>query len=237
MQLGRLSVQIDDNTASDFALLSLTVAVETPDAGEAVVRIDNGGQVTVDSVVPAVGSVNVAGSDGQLVLEPGGELEVIGEMAIGDGLPGSLALGGGRLWAHTVRFGDAATLSVTLGDPALFDVANLPVETSDLLLGGVLELTALEGFDPKLGDEYFLFGYDTRRGTFDSVVRPPGFEHISFDLAFDDAAGYGTLSVSAVAEPSAVALLGAGAAGLGLFALRRRRGPAPNRANRLPINR
>jgi len=226
LQHGQLSVQIGDDTASDFALLSLSVATEVSDADGAAALIGNGGRVTVDTEVPTAGWVIVAGPDSRLTLETGGDLQVIHDVIIGDifgdGLPGSLALSGGRILSNTMQFEDAAVLSVILDDLTMFDKIDPPIETSELLLAGILELSATEGLDLQPGDEYPLFAYDTRGGDFDSIIPPPGLKHLDFTLAFNDTEGSGVLKIGVIPEPSTIALFGAGAIALTLFAWRRK---------------
>jgi len=91
VQTGQISARLNDDTGADFALLSLTVATETPDPVGALVWID-GGAVTVDSTVPDIGQLAV-GSGSQLTVTQGGALTVARDV----GLDGVLQLDGGTI--------------------------------------------------------------------------------------------------------------------------------------------
>ncbi|NQT37763.1 MAG: discoidin domain-containing protein, partial [Planctomycetes bacterium] len=98
VQTGELSVNINDDTAADFALLSLTVASETPDPRGASVMIAGGGRVTVDSPVSTVGQVEVSGSDTRLNIQPDADLHVMRDLQV----DASVRMTGGSLHAGSL---------------------------------------------------------------------------------------------------------------------------------------
>lgn len=86
------------------------------------------------------------------------------------------------------------------------------------ITGGDLQISLLGGFSPIAGNSFDLFDFDSLTGTFDNVLLPT----LGSGLAWNTSALYstGTLSVSAVPEPSTFTAIGLG---LGFVAWRRRR--------------
>ena len=70
----QLSVQVNDDTGVDWAMLAITVLVDKG-AGAADVILDAGGTVTVDSTVDAVNTLNISNST--LRVEPGAGLDIL----------------------------------------------------------------------------------------------------------------------------------------------------------------
>jgi len=72
-------------------------------------------------------------------------------------------------------------------------------------LGGTLQVELLDGFQPSLGNSFELFDIGEVVGTFDQVELPA----LSAGLAWDDSGLYaaGSLSVTAIPEPEAMAML------------------------------
>jgi len=80
-------------------------------------------------------------------------------------------------------------------------------------LGGNLEVSLLDGFQPENGDSFNIFDFGSLTGEFDNVLLPA----LSASLAWDDSALLNNGSLSVVPEPGSVVLclLGLiGAAGL-----------------------
>ena len=92
--------------------------------------------------------------------------------------------------------------------------------TGAITFGGTLGVTFYNGFSPTSGNAFNLFDWGSASGTFSTLDLPT----LSSGLAWDTSALYttGTLSVSAIPEPSTYAAI-AGAAMLGFAVYRRRK--------------
>ncbi len=150
VQSGQISANINDDTAADFALLSLTVATEIPDLSGASVWID-AGRVSVDSPVPAVGQLEVSGS-GRLDVQTGGELRVLRDLSL-DAL---LTMSGGSLRAGSIEdVGAAADFDWTGGRLAVdrfgFDLLQ---QGGTLAPGDSVGTTLVEGSYTMLAGAY-----------------------------------------------------------------------------------
>ncbi|MBX3415726.1 MAG: hypothetical protein KF708_23785 [Pirellulales bacterium] len=189
---------------------------------QGTVRLSNGsGRINVGA-----GTLD-ATPQGTLRLGPGGVLAgtgtVEGNVLIDGGLvapgfsPGTLTIDG------SLTYGSSSTLSMEIGGLAKgIDYDHMSV-SGDLSLGGMLELSFINGFRPSELDSFELFSVG---GSFDdsqlSIVWlgvPQGFQYHTY---LDEAA-YGVV-ITAVPEPSTL-VLGAVAAcgGLGIVLRRRTR--------------
>lgn len=92
--------------------------------------------------------------------------------------------------------------------------------TGDLVFDGTLTVTLINDFTPMLGDSFQLFEATSFGGTFAQLILPDLDPSLRWNT--DSIHDTGTLSVSAIPEPSAFAAL-AGLAGLVLAASHRRR--------------
>ncbi len=73
----------------------------------------------------------------------------------------------------------------------------------ELLLGGSLEVTLLDGFEPRYGDAFDLFDYGALSGRFDTLDLPM----LGAGLIWDTSALYSTGAIIAVPEPAGWILL------------------------------
>ena len=116
-------------------------------------------------------------------------------------------------------FNSGSFTQLQLGGPLRGDQYDALDVGGELAFGGTLTISLINDFNPVTGASFILFDFDTTTGSFDTFSLPdldPG-------LAWDTTALYslGTLSVTAIPEPSTYAAL-AGLLALGL-ALRRRK--------------
>jgi len=207
------------------------------DAGEVLInalfRLNAGSEVTTASMR----------SHGTVELEAGSELTVTGPAGlVNDGvLQGAGTIVGDVYSSFQVITGFSPGILSIVGDATLAAGNHLIMEIGGLLpgtehdqlnvsglltLGGVLELSLINGFVPQPGDSLNLLAFGSLVGDFDDVVLPalgPG-------LAWDEAALANGGVISVVPEPtSSVLALGAM---LGLMAVRRR-DPTPARCGRI----
>ncbi|MEO0531522.1 MAG: hypothetical protein AAF266_13250, partial [Planctomycetota bacterium] len=144
LQSGSVNVQINDDTATDWALYTVTVASAAGSSDTAAVLLENGGEATIDSDVGAIASLAVA--DAGLHLAEGGQLAVLGSYAQSP----------------------AGVFSVTLGDAdaGQLDVAGLA------MLDGSIEVRLAGGYEPTFGDEFELISAGQIVGAFATQSLP-----------------------------------------------------------------
>jgi hypothetical protein len=133
----QLSVQVNDDTGVDWAMLSMTVLVDKG-AGAADAFIDSGGIVTVDSAVAPVRSLTVSNST--LRVEPGAVLDVVNDL--------DASVGG------VIAFG------MDVGGASLVDVLG----NADLS-GTTIDLDLLAGFTPTNNQSFDLLTASAITGT------------------------------------------------------------------------
>ena len=173
LQSGSVNLQVSDDVAMDWAVYTATVATLTTDAVGPRVYLD-GGNVVVDTPVPAAGLLQNGGSGAsRLTIAPGGQVAVNDDYVQ---LPnGTLGIGIGGTNA-----GQFGTLSA--GDVAI--------------LAGTLRLELAGGFIPSAGDSFQILsaGAGMMGTMFDSAVLPilPG------DLAWQITQGIDSLTASVI---------------------------------------
>ena len=101
------------------------------------------------------------------------------------------------------------TIEIDLAGIGSFDQL---VVDGEISFGGTLVVSPVDGFRPRIGDEFAVFSFDSSMGTFDEIVSADG---LVFDVNYET----GSLAVT-VPEPTSALLLLLGGLGLGL--LRRR---------------
>lgn len=152
LQSGSVNVQVNDDSAVDWALYTVTVASPLASPAGATVFIDGGGVALVDSAITGVNDLTVGGS-------MGGTLSIA-------------ATGTVTLDADYAQLADGDLL-IELGAPrtssSLFTVGNA-------LLAGELEVTLDDTFEPLLGQQYTLVSAAGQlSGTFDATqLAAPG---------------------------------------------------------------
>lgn len=106
-----------------------------------------------------------------------------------------------------VHLGITSSLDMELAGTAAssYDQVNV---ASNLTFDGTLNVTLIDAFNPSGGDSFDLFDFDSASGTFDALNLPTLGGGLFWDTS--DLYSLGTISVSAVPEPSA-ALLAVGA--------------------------
>jgi len=103
-------------------------------------------------------------------------------------------------------------------DYDLLDVSGIAA-----LNGGSLDISLLDGFEPSEGDVFDILDASAISGAgFDSISLPSLDEGLAWDTS--SLLSSGSLSVSAVPEPSTLASLLMGSLGIGLAIRRRRKG-------------
>jgi len=122
-------------------------------------------------------------------------------------------------------FGPANTLTMEIGGLTLGTQYDHITFTGTATLGGTLQVTLINSYNPTTGASFNLFS-GTMTGTF-ATISLPGLDP---GLAWDTSALYSTgtlgVSLSAVPEPSTyAAILGASALGFAAWQRRRRQGP------------
>ena len=168
--------------------------------------------VAAGAEVTATGSLVYSGRvSGSGVLGGGGVHVIQGTLA-----PGA---GAGILSAVNLTLGPASTLEIELNGLSAGTQYDRLVVSADLVLHGTLSL--LLGYSPVAGDTFDILDWGTLAGTFDTLHLPA----LGSSLAWDTSRLYldGTLSVAAIPEPEAYALLLAGLGMLGPLARRRRK--------------
>ena len=102
-----------------------------------------------------------------------------------------------------------AIIEIELADAGSYDQL---VVDGEITFGGTLVVTPVDGYTPRIGDEFAVFSFDSAIGTFDEIVSADG-------LVFDVNYQTGNLAVT-VPEPTGALMLLLGGFGLGF--LRRR---------------
>ncbi len=115
-------------------------------------------------------------------------------------------------------FGDSSVLEMEIGGLIPGEEHDAIWASGLLSLDGILEVLLINGFDPSLGDSFDLFNWGTIEGEFDDFVLPELATGLRWDTG--DLYSTGELKISAVPEPSALALLALAVAGI---ACRRKR--------------
>ncbi|MEN1679627.1 MAG: hypothetical protein AAGJ46_08535 [Planctomycetota bacterium] len=147
LQSGSVNVQLNDDTAVDWAMYVATVA--TPIAGAETANVTIGqGEAIVDSSLGNVGSLAVGGpAGGALRLESGGALIAIE--------------------AYTQQAGGALRIEIDQTGSGQLFVAG------DATIGGELELLMGEGWTPDGGDQFTLVtAAGPIAGAFDEITLP-----------------------------------------------------------------
>ncbi len=147
LQSGSVNVQINDDTALDWALYTVTVATPRNNTSSTRVFLDQGGIVTLSSPTASIGQLTLGGTgSGTLQLASTAALDIAGNLdqAAGgtlgialDGFSsGSLSIGGTASLAGTLHVSLEASYTPMVGDafellsaPAIvntFDVVQLP---------------------------------------------------------------------------------------------------------------
>ncbi len=170
------------------------------------------------------------------LLEAGGYRRIRGSTFTND--VGGLIRGVGELDVSEIQFTNHGEVSPglglgvldILGDYTQSDTGLLSIEIGGLLAGetfdvldvsgtatlaGTLDLALVDSFEPQLGDMFEILTFDSRVGVFDTMLG----DMIAPDLYFHPIYGSDRLTLRVVPEPTALALIGVGVAGL----LRRRR--------------
>ncbi len=175
LQSGSVNVQVNDDTAVEWAIYTATVATPEADPAGAEVFLDAGGVTTLNAALPAIQSLTLGG--------PGtGELDM--------GFAGSLQINGNLAQAPN------GTLGVELLSAAPTGFSTIQVE-GDVILAGALQVSLgdLGGslFSPSAGDSFEVIQSDSLVGQFAAVSLPPLAAGLTWgiDYANDDV----TLSV------------------------------------------
>ena len=110
--------------------------------------------------------------------------------------------------------GDEATLQIEIGGTTLEEQYDQLMVGGTADLAGILDVQLIDDFQPGDGDSFSILEFGSVAGTFDQIQLPT----LDDGLAWDDSSLYvsGQLSVTAIPEPSALAL--AALALLSLFA-------------------
>lgn len=161
LQTGSVNVQVNDDTAVDWALYTITVASPIAGGGAASVVVDGGGQATVDLTIAGVNHLTVGGdSSGHLAILATGQLQVTGNYT----QPSSGMLG--------IELANA-------GQPEAIAVGG------DALIGGDLTISAAMGFDPTLGDSFDLLTAGAAvLGTFAAVELPTLAAGLAWEMQY-----------------------------------------------------
>ena len=187
--------------------------------------ISNGGSLTstqarLDSVTGSAGSAAVSiFGQGSTWVNTGNDQQ----FDIGANGYGSLTLGsGGRLTTSGITLGSGSELHFQLGGTsALTDYGSINFATGATLasLGGLLDVTLVNSFNPSPGATFHLFNFNgvTVSGTFATVTLPTLSNGETWDISGLYTNGAITVDAAAVPEPpSAAALLGAVILGIAL---------------------
>ncbi len=134
----QLSVQVNDDTGVDWAMLSLTVLVDQG-AGAADVIMDAGGTAIIDSPVVPVKSLTI--TDATLRLDPGGDMQVLNDLS---------------------ATSPAAVLSFGIDSDGS---GMIQVDGQADLTGTVVDLERLNGFTPGANQSFDLLTASTVIGT------------------------------------------------------------------------
>lgn len=188
-------------------------------AREGYLRTVGNNSIIIDGAVVNTDQVRIASSDGSGLQFRSGELNVynqfnptggVGDFTVGDGSAGAAHLN--LIGVDNInRIRDLSLLSDSIisfrvegsaeGEYARFDVSR------SLLYGGALEVD-LVGYTPELGDAFQLFsGFTSYSGSFEDLILPALGEDLEWLFDYQT----GVLEVSAIPEPSEIAVV------LGLF--------------------
>jgi hypothetical protein len=118
------------------------------------------------------------------------------------------------------RQGANGRLSIEIGGVKLGDEHDLLGVTGTIKLAGMLEVTLIDGFTPRIGDTFEVLDFGLLEGSFEAVQLPV----LPAGLAWNDVELYSSGTLAVVPEPSASILLG-----LGLSVISAYRGPPPSR--------
>ncbi|MEM9352322.1 MAG: hypothetical protein AAGA92_04860 [Planctomycetota bacterium] len=170
LQSGSVNVQVNDDTAVEWALYTATVATPKADPDGADVFLDAGGVTGLNAALPAIQSLTIGGAGA-------GELDM--------GFAGSLEING--------DFSQAAngTLGVELLTTIPTGFSSIQVD-GQVTLAGVLEVSLgdLGGspLSPAAGDAFELITSDSLTGQFDTLALPSLADGLTWgiDYANDD---------------------------------------------------
>ena len=115
-------------------------------------------------------------------------------------------------------FGDSSVLEMEIGGLVPGDEHDAIWASGLLSLDGTLEVLLIDGFDPSLGDSFDLFDWGSIEGSFDNFILPELATGLHWDTS--DLYSTGVLSISAVPEPTTLAI--SGLICIGLIVRRRR---------------
>ncbi len=147
LQAGSINVQINDDTALDWALYAATVATPRNDSSSTAVFLDQGGTVTLDSSAPSIGQLTLGGTgSGNLQLASTATLDIAENFSQSVG--GTLA----------VELDDLISGSLSVGGTAS--------------LAGTLQISLDIDYIPDVGDAFELISAADIVDTFDDVELP-----------------------------------------------------------------
>lgn len=150
LQTGSVNVQVNDDSAVDWAIYTITVAKAVSTPADAVVFINGGGRVLADSAITGVSDLFVGGA-------------ASGELAIAsDGL---VTASSDYLQASN------GVLEFELGGVSNGEFGKLAV-LGNAFLDGSLEIVLDGLYSPNAGDQYEILTADVLTGTFDSIQTP-----------------------------------------------------------------
>lgn len=144
LQSGSINVQINDDTATDWALYTVTVASSAGASDTARVLIEGGGEATLDADVGSIAALTI--TDSGLHLTEDGRLNVLQQYVQSP----------------------AGVLSVTVGDAA---GGRLNVDGT-ATLDGEIELRTASGYTPAFDDEFELLAAEQLTGVFATETLP-----------------------------------------------------------------
>ncbi len=182
----QLSVNINDDTGVDWAIVAITVLTDKG-AGAADVILDAGGTITVDSAVDAVNSISISNST--LRLEPTADLDVLADLDTHGSAV--LAFGIDNTGASLLDVAADADLTDATIDLDLLD-GYLPAanQTFDLLTGA-----SIIGTPTIDGDDLAMWELSVVAGGNGEVLRATFIDALAGDLNGDGFVGLDDLDI------------------------------------------
>ncbi len=150
LQSGSVNVQVNDDTAVDWAIYTITVAKPISSPSDAVVNIENGGRVVADTAITGVSDLHVGGN-------------TIGEIAI--------ASSGFVSTSKDYTQGANGILEIELSGDMTGQYGKLLV-LGEATLDGTLEVVLDNLYTPSVGDQFEILTATMLSGIFDAIQSP-----------------------------------------------------------------
>jgi len=189
-----------------------TVAAAVAIVNQGLFEVSNGAVVSASSFDQSAGQTTIAGGTlGGLNLGvniAAGDLVGFGDLSsdLNVGLAGTLAPGSSLDKTNAFDVDGAlllgGTLSIDIAGSAASDFDRI-VASGDILLGGILDVSLLSGFEPIVGSSFDILLGSSVAGSFSSTLFPV-FDGRTFDIVLG--AEFFRLTVSAIPIPAAVYL-------------------------------